>query len=137
MKSPFGLRPTASIVAVLLFGRAAILGGPAGPVYIPPPVPAADQALTIAMEHIKAREKVDAAIISLQWNTPSHFQPHFGDGIQWIFTEAPQEWSWFVTYSLPADKSRLETAERQKKVNIRVLRIRPDGKVEESIGVKT
>ena len=62
MKSPFGLRPTASIVAVLLFGRAAILGGPAGPVYIPTPVPAADQALTIAMKHIKAREKVDAAV---------------------------------------------------------------------------
>ena len=94
----------------------------------------AARAIKVAVPDLERRLKAGAfSIISVQWNTPTRFRPHYSDGISWNFDNEPNEWSWFITYTVPAEKS--ETG--QKQVNIYVLRIRENGSVEAPVGLRT
>lgn len=122
--------------AVALMISSLSFGAPTGPIYVPQPSLAASKSLTAALKYLKRSVKGDSSIISVQWTTPTRFKPHYSDGIQWHFSDAPHEWSWFVTYTVPAKGSRTLTGQEEH-VNIRVLRIRGNGTIENPVGGST
>ncbi len=67
---------------------------------ITPDVPPAKLTAVEALELANKQIPKDAPlrVVAIEWCQTSKFQPRISDGTQYDFQEAPEEWSWFVTF---------------------------------------
>ena len=123
------------VVLIVVVNNTASIAGPTVPMYIPNPTTTASRAVKLAGNYLERHRTGGAfSVISVQWNTPTRFTPHYSNGIQWNFNEAPREWSWFITYTVPSMKPQSNMGQKGQ-VDIHVLRIRGDDSLEEPIGI--
>jgi hypothetical protein len=104
---------------------------------VPDPPFGPAKACEIAAE-VFAREKRPMLVIAVEWSKASIFQPRISDGTSYTPPEAPEEWSWFITYVYSDPRMHAVTPGNERRCNsVQVVRIFKDRHIAYLIGART